>query len=132
MADKTWKAAERRIAALFGGERVPLSGGNSKITRADVIHPRWFVECKYRKKHGNVSYLLDDVLPKALKEKKRPILVLVEKGRRVPLGVVPLKHEYLYALADELRLAEQAAKENVKKLEEGEIPKEEWEQEFGL
>ncbi len=30
MADKTWKAVERRVAKLFGAERNPLSGKNSK------------------------------------------------------------------------------------------------------
>jgi hypothetical protein len=32
-----------------------LSGGNSKTTRADVIHPRLFVECKLRKVHSVIN-----------------------------------------------------------------------------
>lgn len=38
MGDKTWKAVERKVAALFGGIRTPLSGSNSKHdTQGDVI-----------------------------------------------------------------------------------------------
>ena len=49
MADKAWKQRERQVAAYFGGQRTPLSGGNGKITRADVIHDKLFIECKLRR-----------------------------------------------------------------------------------
>ena len=47
MADKAWKAFERRVARDWGSDRNPLSGGNSKVTRSDTRHPRLFVECKH-------------------------------------------------------------------------------------
>ena len=53
MTDKRWKAFERRVARAFGCERTPLSGGNSKHTRADVLHPTLYIECK-----SNVRYPL--------------------------------------------------------------------------
>ena len=37
MPDKAWKKRERDVATYFKGTRTPLSGGNGKVTRADVI-----------------------------------------------------------------------------------------------
>ena len=49
-ARRTWKNRESLVAEFFNGTRTPLSGGNSKVTRADVIHDELFVECKLKKK----------------------------------------------------------------------------------
>ena len=46
MPDKAWKKRERDVANYFKGQRTPLSGGNGKVTRADVIHK----DCFMRKK----------------------------------------------------------------------------------
>lgn len=78
---KHWKSIERKIATFFGTERTPLSGGNSKITRSDTIHPKLFVEAKYRVKHSAVT-LYDDTKEKAKKENKIPVVCLAEKGRK--------------------------------------------------
>lgn len=48
MTDRSWKQAERRVASFFGTQRTSLSGGNSKITRSDTMHPRLFIEAKQR------------------------------------------------------------------------------------
>lgn len=80
MSDKTWKQAERDVSAYFGGERTPLSGGNSKQTRADVIHDELFVEVKYRKKHAVIG-LWDATHALAKKEQKIPVVCLRERGR---------------------------------------------------
>jgi len=90
MADKAWKQRERKAAALFGGERNSLSGGNGKISRADVIRKKengdienefpLFVEIKLRKKHTAVT-LYDDTAGKAKKERRVPVVVLAEKNR---------------------------------------------------
>jgi len=76
----TWKRREREIAKDFNTERTPLSGGNSKQTRSDTLHPYLFIEVKSRKKHTAVT-LWDDTAEKALKEKKVPVVVLCENGR---------------------------------------------------
>jgi len=76
----TWKRREREIAHFFGGERTPLSGGNSKHTRGDVIHDKLYVEVKYRAKHSAVQ-LWDDTHKKAIEESKIPVVCLCEKGR---------------------------------------------------
>ena len=80
MSDKYWKARERQIARFFNGTRNPLSGGNSRHTRGDVIHEKLYVEIKSRKKHSAVS-LWDETKVLADREGKTPVVVLAEKGR---------------------------------------------------
>uniref|UniRef100_A0A6H1ZS84 Uncharacterized protein n=1 Tax=viral metagenome TaxID=1070528 RepID=A0A6H1ZS84_9ZZZZ len=79
MADKTWKAVERRIAAWFKTQRVSLSGGNSKISRSDTMHSQLFVEIKHRQKHALWS-LYRQTKTLAEKENKLPILAIHETG----------------------------------------------------
>lgn len=81
MGDKAWKQRERQVASYFGGERTALSGGNGKITRADVIHDDLFIEVKLRQKHSAVT-LWDDTKQLADKENKTPVIALCEKGRK--------------------------------------------------
>ena len=79
-ARRTWKQRESNVANFFQGERTPLSGGNSKITRSDVIHDELFIECKLKKKHSVVS-LWDATKKLATKEGKTPVVALCEKER---------------------------------------------------
>ena len=47
MANKRWKAYERRVAKFFGTKRTPLSGINSgHSTHSDTLHPRLYLEVK--------------------------------------------------------------------------------------
>ena len=80
MPDKAWKKRERDVAGYFKGMRTPLSGGNGKVTRADVIHDSLFIECKLRAKHAVVS-LWDDTAKLAKLEGKTPVIALCEKNR---------------------------------------------------
>ena len=80
MADKAWKKRERDVANYFNGQRTPLSGGNGKITRADVIHDDLFIECKLRAKHTVVT-LWDDTAKLAKVENKIAVIALCEKYR---------------------------------------------------
>tara|TARA_B100001250_G_C19567528_1_gene686177 strand:- start:436 stop:744 length:309 start_codon:yes stop_codon:yes gene_type:complete len=80
MPDKAWKKRERDVAHFFNGTRNALSGGNSKITRADVIHDDLFIECKLRVKHSVVS-LWDSTSKLAKEENKVPVIALCEKNR---------------------------------------------------
>lgn len=43
---KRWKTYERRVATFFGVHRTPLSGGASRHTRSDTLHPKLFIEAK--------------------------------------------------------------------------------------
>ena len=79
-ARRTWKKRESNVADLFQGQRTPLSGGNSKITRSDVIHEDLFIECKLKKKHTVIT-LWDETKKLAIKEGKTPVIALCEKER---------------------------------------------------
>ncbi len=46
---KDWKQAERRIASIRGGVRVPVSG-RQRGDAPDILHPRLSVEVKPRSK----------------------------------------------------------------------------------
>lgn len=78
--DKAWKAFERRVARFFGTERNALSGGNSKLTRSDSLHPSLFIEAKQRKRFAAVR-LWDATKQLADRENKTPVVCLSEKGR---------------------------------------------------
>lgn len=77
----TWKKGEQRVGRHFGSKRTPLSGGNSGITASDTLHDRLFIEVKLRAKHYAVQ-LWNKVAKKAVREKKTPVVVLQEKGRK--------------------------------------------------
>jgi len=94
-----WKSIERRVGKLFGVERTPLSGGNSKITRSDTLHTRLFIEIKAKAKHSVIT-LWDATKELALKEQKTPVVILAEKGRP---GVWIIVHSKdLHAVAREM------------------------------
>lgn len=78
----TWKAAERKVAAMFGTLRQRLSGssGRADETAADTKHPRLFIEVKYRESHA-VRTLFDATAKLAKKEGKLPLVALVDKRK---------------------------------------------------
>lgn len=105
---KTWKQAERRVAALFGALRQRLSGssGRADCSAADTTHPALFIEVKYRNKHA-VRTLYDETEKKARKEHKTPLICLVDKGR--PGFLLCLHCDDLEEVACCVRLAYQNA-----------------------
>jgi hypothetical protein len=80
MADKLWKAIERKVAKFFGTLRTPLSGSHSAHTRSDTLHDILYIETKLRERHTAVS-LWQQTNNKAKKENKIPCVVLAEKGK---------------------------------------------------
>ena len=106
MADKTWKAFERRVARWFGAERNPLSGGNGKHTRSDSLHPTLFIETKHRKEWA--------ILNLWFKARK-----MAKLEHKIPLVAIGLKHhagtwflihsEDLLAVANQRSLAKQGS-----------------------
>lgn len=91
MADKTWKAIERRVAKFFGTTRTPLSGSNSRHTESDTLHEHLFIEIKYRKKIPFLK-LFKDTISLAKKENKIPAIVFVEKGSDKPIMMCEIKN----------------------------------------
>ena len=63
------------MAKFFGCSRTALSGGNSKITRSDTLHPHLFIECKYGKNVAPWKLFLETE-EKAHAEGKTPCLAL--------------------------------------------------------
>jgi hypothetical protein len=81
MADKSWKAMERRVAQFFGTLRNSLSGMNSKVSASDTLHPKLFIECKQRASFAHHT-TYDQAKESAKKEGKIPVLCTHEKGAK--------------------------------------------------
>lgn len=78
---KPWKAAERHAAKAVGGQRTPLSGSNSLITAGDVVHPKYYVEVKYRVRFAVLTLMrATEVLAKL--EGKVAMVCLQERGSK--------------------------------------------------
>ncbi len=90
MPDKLWKATERRIAQLFDSKRNSLSGMNSKITGADVIHPDFYIEVKERSRIPFYA-TFQEVRNNAKKEGKIPMIILHQKSMKDDLVMINLK-----------------------------------------
>lgn len=80
MADKAWKAFERVVAKFFGCQRNSLSGGNSKVSRSDTTHSKFFIECKLHASPAIWS-LYEETREKAKKEKKLPVVAVRKKNK---------------------------------------------------
>jgi hypothetical protein len=81
VADKSWKADERKVARFFGTVRNPLSGINSRHTGSDTLDKDLFIENKRRKAHAMMT-LLRDTAEQAKPERKLPVVCLTEHGRQ--------------------------------------------------
>ena len=100
-AKSTWKRVEREVAALFGTRRVPLSGANSGHgTHSDTLSPDMYVEVKYREKFAIFGWF-EDVVRKATKENKTPILALKRKSHKGVIFVV--RYEDIVGIADKIK-----------------------------
>ncbi len=72
---RDWKQAERRIAAILGGRRIPVSG-RGRGDNPDIEHPRLSVEVK---SHASFPAWLESALRQAefsATEGKTPAVVL--------------------------------------------------------
>jgi hypothetical protein len=96
-----WKAFERYVASIFCSVRNSLSGGNSKMSRSDSLHPDLFVSCKYTR-HNNKTLreLVAEERVKAQKESKIAVCVIGEFDDRAnSLVVMHLKDLPLFVQA---------------------------------
>ncbi len=90
MSDSRWKATERRIAALLGGRRVPVSG-RGRGDQPDVAHPWLAIECKDR---ASLPLWLLDALDQAESSataEQLPVAVLHRAGDRHDQALVVLR-----------------------------------------
>ena len=81
MADKAWKACERRVAKYIGGERVPVTG-RQRGDAPDIDHNWLSVEVKYR---ARLPAWIHDAMDQAKASMKgprqMPCVILCEKGK---------------------------------------------------
>ena len=90
---KDWKACERKVAALLGGKRVPISG-RSHGDSPDIEHERLSIEVKSRKK---LPAWIEDAMKQAeacAQDRQLPLVVLYQDGQRYKeaLRVIRLKN----------------------------------------
>lgn len=77
----TWKAVERKVAAILGGERVPITG-RARGSAPDIAHDTLSIEVKHRKSlPGWLHDAMDQAL-KSMKKGQRPVVILHEKGQK--------------------------------------------------
>lgn len=115
MHRNTWKSGERRIARMFNTERTPLSGGNSRHTKSDTLHPTLFIEIKHRKKLP-MGKLWEETLTLAKKEEKIPAVVFLKKGSPEP--ILMCKISDLFKISNELIIFKTL---NKKEIEDGKL-----------
>ena len=78
---KDWKACERKVAALLGGTRVPVSG-RGRGHSPDIQHERFSIEVKSRRK---LPAWLEDAMNQAegcAQDGQLPLIVLHQDGQR--------------------------------------------------
>lgn len=82
MSDKTWKKIERKVAALLGGERVPVTG-RQRGSAPDVKHDVFSIEVKHRKELPD--WLLDAMRQAEASQRGEqiPLVILHQKGMAV-------------------------------------------------
>ena len=103
-----WKRTERNGAAMFGANRTPLSGGMSRHTGSDTLHPRLYIEIKRDKRlNAALNRLVKDTILSAAAEEKTPLLMFKfhgQKGFMLLLrsgDLMAVAREYMRARASE-------------------------------
>lgn len=76
MTDKAWKRAEREIASLLGGVRIPITG-RARGSAADIAHEEFSIEVKRRE--SVPAWLFEDAFEQA---------DMSNDGTKTPLVVV--------------------------------------------
>ena len=82
MPEKGWKRAERVIAEMLHGKRVPVTG-RTRGDAPDVDHPDLSIEVKHWKKIPGKTFM-DDAMDQAIKsadDTQIPIVVAHSKGQ---------------------------------------------------
>ncbi|MCL4343413.1 MAG: hypothetical protein JRN26_05605 [Nitrososphaerota archaeon] len=89
MTNPAWKQLERRIAKAFGTTRTPLSGSNSRMTKSDTLHNKFFIEIKYRKQIPFYK-TYNETVAKAKEENKIPMVIFHEAGTKKNIVMIDL------------------------------------------
>ena len=92
MADKSWKAYERRLAKALGGQRIPVTG----IGRADrdVEAGMFYYQAKLRKAIPKcIRAWSDGICATAKRDNKIGILIMKEPGLHDANALVVLRYQ---------------------------------------
>ena len=98
MADKLWKAVERRIAKYLGGERVPITG-RQRGSAPDIKHEWLSIEVKQRESlpawvHDAMDQATSSQIFMPVEAKfQLPVVILHETGKRIEDDYVVLRLE---------------------------------------
>ena len=87
---KDWKACERKVAALLGGRRIPVSGRGCG-DNPDIHHELFSIEVKSRK---TIPAWLEDAMRQAeasVKDGRLPVVVLHQDHRPYTESLVLLR-----------------------------------------
>ena len=110
MTDKLWKQAERRVAALLGGERVPVTG-RQRGDAPDIEHGTFSVEVKHKQ---SLPDWLKDAMEQAEEAgdgNKLPIVILHEKGKTYNESLTLLRLSSIIKLYNRLQDLEDEVKD---------------------
>lgn len=102
MADKRWKAVERRVAKVFGTRRRRGSGCDVETGSDDILHDSLHVEIKTSKRPYGVIKVYDHAAKKAKKENKTPVVIITESGSPRMFVVMPLDKADMYEVMNEI------------------------------
>ena len=87
---KDWKACERKVAALLGGRRIPVSG-RGRGDNPDIHHELFSIEVKSRK---TIPAWLEDAMRQAeasVTDGRLPVVVLHQDHRPYTESLVLLR-----------------------------------------
>lgn len=90
MADKSWKAFERRIARDHGCERIPVTGERHG---ADARNAMFSIQTKLRKAIPKcIREWSDQICATATRERRIGVLIVKEPGKRDDHALVILRY----------------------------------------
>lgn len=84
MSDKSWKAWERRVAKMFGGQRRGADFQRMGLGQNDIVKRGWSIECKLLSRPSYSDILAAVKQAEASKEHEMdiPVAVVKRKGDR--------------------------------------------------
>lgn len=103
---KTWKNIERKVAALLGGERVPVTG-RQRGSAPDVQHELFSVEVKHREQ---LPEWLFDAMRQAEASQRGgqvPVVILHQKGMPVNMSFTIFRLSDIIELYEKIRRLEE-------------------------
>jgi len=97
---KDWKACERKVAALLGGTRIPVSG-RGRGHSPHIEHERLSIEVKNRRK---LPAWLEDAMKQAevcAQDGQLPLIVLHQDGQRYQDALIVMRLKDLFTSGEE-------------------------------